>query len=174
MGAASFDKDNNRSAKEGGLNRFDRRTGKFTRYLNNVADPHSLIDNRVGAIFEDSKGNFWVCTAGDGLHCMNRKTGKFERLRFDPAHPEKLSGPPRKKDIDWDLDLFFIQEDGSGAMWIGASGGWLTRYDPTTKKIKHYASFNDDTQAMQSVSGAFASRDGTSLDHDLDGWCISG
>jgi ligand-binding sensor domain-containing protein len=79
---------------------------------------------------------------------MDRKTGKFERLRYDPAHPEKLSGPPRKKEVDLDIDLFFIQQDGSGAVWIGASSGWITRYDPSTKKVAHYDSFNDDTQAM--------------------------
>ena len=49
---------------EGGLNRFDKRTGKFTRYIYNPKDPHSLINNKVNAIFEDSKGNFWVGTAG--------------------------------------------------------------------------------------------------------------
>src|SRR5205809_6228717 len=39
--------------KKGGLNRFDRNTGTFTRYMHNEKDPHSLIDNRVRAIFED-------------------------------------------------------------------------------------------------------------------------
>ncbi|MEO6221054.1 MAG: two-component regulator propeller domain-containing protein, partial [Ginsengibacter sp.] len=57
-----------RNREGGGLNRFDRKTGKFTRYLHNPKDPHSLIDNRVGAICEDSHGVFWVGTAGDGLH----------------------------------------------------------------------------------------------------------
>ena len=59
-------------AKEGGLNKLDRKTGKFTRYMHDEKDPHSLIDNRVRAIFEDSHGNFWVGTAGDGLHTMDR------------------------------------------------------------------------------------------------------
>lgn len=161
VGTASFEKETNRSAKEGGLNRFDRKTGKFTRFFHNSQDPHSLIDNRVGAIFEDSKGNFWVSTVGDGLHSMDRQTGKFERLCYDPTHPRRLSGPPRKKDVNLDIDLFFIQEDGSGSIWIGASGGWITRYDPTSKKVTHYDSFNGDTQSMQQVSGGFASRDGT-------------
>ncbi len=76
------------------LNRFDKHTGKFTRYLHDPGDPHSLINNKVNAILEDSKGNFWVGTAGDGLHTMDRATGKFERHQYDPAHPEKLSRPP--------------------------------------------------------------------------------
>lgn len=44
----------------GGLNRLDRSTGTFTRYLHDPANPNTLIDNRVRSIFEDSYGNFWI------------------------------------------------------------------------------------------------------------------
>ena len=74
----------------GGLNKLNKKTGKFTRYLHDEKDPHSLIDNRVRAIFEDSRGNFWVGTAGDGLHTMDRTKGTFERHLYDPLHPDKL------------------------------------------------------------------------------------
>src|SRR5687768_16425650 len=67
----------------GGLNKLDKKTGKFTRYLHNNKDKHSLIDNRVRAIFEDSRGNFWVGTAGEGLHTMDRTKGTFERHLYD-------------------------------------------------------------------------------------------
>ena len=39
---------------EGGLNRMNKLTGKFIRYLNDPKNPHTLI-NKVRAIFEDSK-----------------------------------------------------------------------------------------------------------------------
>src|SRR6185369_9409683 len=53
---------------EGGLNQLDVKTGKFKRYLHKENDPNSLMDDRVRAIYEDSHGNFWVGSAGDGLH----------------------------------------------------------------------------------------------------------
>jgi ligand-binding sensor domain-containing protein len=56
--------------RKGGLNRFNKNSNTFTRYLNNKNDPHSLIDNPVRAIYEDTYGNFWVGTSGDGLHTM--------------------------------------------------------------------------------------------------------
>ena len=56
--------------EDGGLNRFDRTTGKFIRYLHDPVNPNSLASNKVKAMFEDSKGNFWVGTAGNGLHIM--------------------------------------------------------------------------------------------------------
>ncbi len=79
---------------EGGLNKFDRSKGTFTRYLHDPTNANSLVSNKVRAIFEDSKGNFWVGTDKDGLHTLDRKTGKFTRYSYDPKHPEKLSRPP--------------------------------------------------------------------------------
>src|SRR4030095_10416419 len=126
--------------KEGGLNRFNRETGTFTRYIHDPDNLHSLISNKVKAIFEDSKHNFWVGTDGDGLHIMNRKTGSFERLTYDPRHPEKLSRPPVKTGKDWSDHITFIVEDGSGAIWIGTYYAGLVRYDPLTKEITHFDS----------------------------------
>jgi signal transduction histidine kinase/ligand-binding sensor domain-containing protein len=123
--------------KEGGLNKFDRATGKFTRYMHNDNDPHSLINDKIRAIFEDSRGVFWVGTQGDGLHTMDRKTGKFERLTYDPVHPEKLSRPPLRKGNDYD-HITFITEDRGGAIWIGTYLEGITRYDPQAKELTRY------------------------------------
>jgi ligand-binding sensor domain-containing protein len=65
--------------------------------MHDPKDPNSLINNKVNAILEDSKGNLWVGTAEDGLHIMDRATGKFQRHLYDPAYPEKLSRPPVNK-----------------------------------------------------------------------------
>ncbi len=123
----------------GGLNKLDRKTGKFTVYRHDANDPHSLIDNRIGAIFEDSRGIFWVGTARDGLHTMDRKTGKFERHLYDPAHPENLSRPPLKDVMDYTDDrITFINEDISGKIWIGTIENGINVYDPATRKTVWY------------------------------------
>ena len=106
--------------KEGGLNKFDRKTGNFTRYLYDENNPHSLSDNRIRAIFEDRQGNFWIGSAGDGLHKMDRKNGSFERLLYDPAHPDGLSRPPLGQPLyGGDDHITFITEDNKGRLWIG-------------------------------------------------------
>ena len=125
--------------EEGGLNKLDSQTGRCIRYRHNPNDPNSLIDNRVRAIFEDSRGTFWVGTWGDGLHTMDRQTGRFTRHRYDPAHPERLSRPylkNRRSEAFWGVS--FIQEDPSGGIWIGAYAGGLNRYDPSTGRVTHY------------------------------------
>ena len=149
--------------KKGGLSRFNPTTGKFTNYLHNENDPHSLIDDRVRALFEDSQGNFWVGTAGDGLHTMNREKGTFERHLYDPIHPEKLSRPPLGKFFEYvDDHITFITEDKSGAIWIGTMEAGMVRYDPAGKKSNYYSKQKDSTGNFSDSTTwwAFKSRDG--------------
>jgi signal transduction histidine kinase/ligand-binding sensor domain-containing protein len=129
--------------KEGGLNKFDRKTGKFTRFLHKENDPYSLVDNRVGAIFEDSRGNFWVGTAGDGLHSMDREKGTFVRHTYDPKNPGGISRPPVQfsslAKTGADDHISFITEDIKGRLWIGTFGG-INVYDPATNTTSFYGS----------------------------------
>jgi len=141
---------------EGGLNRFDRNTGTFTRYLNDPKDPHSIINNKVRAIFEDSRGGFWVGTSGDGLHTMDREKGSFERRLYNPAKPDGLSRPKLKPG---GMDhISFINEDSTGAIWIGTDAAGINRYDPVTKKITHYEAGNGFPDST--CWNGFISRDG--------------
>jgi ligand-binding sensor domain-containing protein len=135
--------------KEGGLNKLNKKTGKFTRYMHDDKDVHSLIDNRVRAIFEDSRGTFWIGTAGDGLHTMNRTNGTFERHLYDPLHPDKLSRPPIKDTRPGIADhITFITEDNKGKIWIGAFQGGLNIYDPATQKVSYYGADAKSTKKM--------------------------
>ena len=139
--------------KEGGLNRFNPANKKFTRFLHEPKDPSSLIDNRVGTIFEDSKGRFWVGTAGDGLHNMNREKGSFERHQYNASNPNGLSRPPVRNTEIWLDDLItFIREDAAGAIWIGTFSGGLNRYDPETGKMSYYASLKEKSTDKNEVS----------------------
>ena len=140
--------------KEGGLNRFDRKTGTFTRYMHDPNDPTTIINDKIRAIFEDSQGRFWVGTKGDGLHIMDRKKGTFTRLTNDPHNPKKLSRPPIRKGHDAD-HITFITEDSAGTIWIGTYMEGLVRYNPTTNTMDHFKS-------EQSRLGGFA---------DSTTWC---
>ncbi len=150
-------------ARIGGLNRFVPQTGKFIRYMHS-SDTQSLVDNEITAIFEDSKGTFWVGTAGDGLHTMNRDKGTFKRHPYDAAHSEKLSRPPIfRTDTTHVKDyITFIKEDIKGNIWIGTFSGGINVYDPLTAKATHYGSDKISKQklAVNYFSTAYRSRDG--------------
>jgi signal transduction histidine kinase/ligand-binding sensor domain-containing protein len=125
---------------DGGLNRMEP-DGSFTRFMHDPKDPKSLINNKVRAIFEDSRGIFWVGTNSDGLHTMDRTFGKFERHRYNPDKPDQLSRPPLTPE-DMNDPITFIREDANGAIWIGTRGGGINRYDTLTKKITNYINSN--------------------------------
>ena len=146
----------NSDPEAGGLNRMEK-NGTFTRFKHDPKNPNSLINNKVRAICEDSRGNFWIGTAGDGLHTMNREKGTFERYPYNPALPEQLSRPALTEGGLSD-PITFIREDASGAIWIGTYFSGVSRYDTGTKKITHYESGNGypDKGCFQS----YLSRDG--------------
>ena len=54
--------------------------------------------------------------------------------------------------------ITFINEDSTGAIWIGTYAAGINRYDPVTKKITHYQSGNGFPDST--CWNGFISRDG--------------
>ncbi|CAN5452472.1 sensor histidine kinase [soil metagenome] len=122
-----------------GLYKLDKATRKITRYEHNEKDSTTPIDNRVRAIFEDSRGVFWIGTASDGLHIMDREKGTFQRCLYDPKNPRKLSRPPvNTHSLYADDHITFINEDMQGCIWIGTYASGINRYNPATKTMEYF------------------------------------
>ncbi len=148
-------------ASDGGLNRLDKSTGQFTRYMHNRDDINSLISNKVSAIFEDNQGAFWVGTRG-GLHKMDRQEGTFERLVYDPAHPEKFSGPIIvPENAAWE-HITFIHQDAAGSYWYGTVENGLYYFNPAVGKMIRYHASGNTSEEFSDNGGwrAYTSRDG--------------
>ncbi len=151
-----------RKAEEGGLNRMNKKTGTFTRYLNIPGNIHSLANNKVKAIFEDNQGVLWIGTAAKVLQKMDRKQGVFERIVPDPLYPEKLSGPSLSKKSSAYEHITFITQDAAGNYWIGSVFGGLNYYNPVIGKTIHYPG-TENSSVGYKENGAwstFTSRDG--------------
>lgn len=148
---------------EGGLNKLDKATGKFTHYMHDDADKRSLTDNMIRALYEDSRGNLWVGTVGPGLQILDRKTGKFERFEYDPKHPEKLSPPKSIDNYEYAPDhVTFITEDAARRIWIGTLDGGINVYNPDTKKVIWFGKEANSKQhlATNQFWCAYRTRDG--------------
>lgn len=152
----------NPASREGGLNRFHPESGTFTRYLHHPKGANTLLNNKVRAIYEDSRGTFWIGTVGDGLHTMDRKKGTFTRHQYDPRQPAKLSVPPLKRKTSMDDGVTFIHEDVSGAIWVGTAESGASRFDPVTGKVAHFEANSENSGDLQvnSVLCAHNSKDG--------------
>ena len=111
--------------ERGGLNKLDRASGTFTRYLHDANNPRSLNSNKVRSIYEDSKDNLWIGTRG-GLHRLDRESGEFERMAENPGTLEKsiLRGM-----------VTSITEDKENRLWIGTLQGKIGNYDLDTKSV---------------------------------------
>ena len=132
----------NKAGELDGLFRLDPSTGKQTFYKADPLNTASLSDPFVTAVFEDTRGNFWVGTKGNVLHLLDRKTGRFTRHLYDPLQPGKLSGPPVSKSDSTDA-ISFIGEDHAGKLWIGSFENGINWYDPATKQLNHYGMVKD-------------------------------
>jgi signal transduction histidine kinase/ligand-binding sensor domain-containing protein len=137
---------------QGGLNRFNREASNFTRYMHDPSNENSLINNTVRSILEDSRGNFWVGTGGDGLHKMDREAETFIR------YPYGLSRSPRIG--PWD-HITFLTEDAEQQIWIGTLGNGIARLDPETEVIMYYGNDNGKNTEFQDKSGwlAYSAKD---------------
>lgn len=132
-----------------GLYKFDKTSRKITRYHHELDNSTSLSDNRVRAIFEDSRGVFWVGTAGDGLHIMDRTKGTFQRCLYDPKKPNKLSRPSVNKHSLYAVDhITFINEDMQGCIWIGTYANGINRYNPATKTIEYFGILGEGSKKI--------------------------
>ncbi len=114
----------------GGLNRFDRETGRFKHYLHQVDNPNSLSYNCVTSIRECSKhpGKLWLGTRGGGLNKFDIKTETFTHYRYIRDDPHGLGHDK----------IYQIYEDRSGTLWIATEGGGLNQFDCQKEQFTRY------------------------------------
>ena len=94
-----------------GLNRYDGK--KFTVYKNDPNNNHSIAENFIRFLFEDSQGRIWIATAGNGLDLFDRATETFIHFKHEPKAPNSIT----------DNSITSIKEDPAGGIWIGTLHG---------------------------------------------------
>jgi signal transduction histidine kinase/ligand-binding sensor domain-containing protein/DNA-binding response OmpR family regulator len=123
-----------------GLNRIESVVNEndfvFTHFMNNPFDKSSISSNDIRAIFEDSKGRFWIGTSR-GLNLMDLHSGKFSR--FKPAD--------KNDSILTNEEIRCIYEDKKGIIWIGTTQG-LVRWDETEGSIKRFLHDPDNLKSL--------------------------
>lgn len=90
---------------DGGLNKLDQKTGRFTSYKN-----HNNGFFCITSIFEDSRGRMWVGSYLWGLFIFDKNTGKIKRFL-------------EKDGLAYDQSLD-ITEDRSGKIWVQSERGF--------------------------------------------------
>ena len=162
---------NNNPGLRGGLNKLNITTGKFIRYQHSENEPGGLIDNRVCAIFEDRRNNFWIGTAKLGLQKMNRSNGSFETI---PINPSSFNMEDRVPEVFKNIFTNFItsiNEDISGRLWVFSTSAGVHVIDPDSSKILYYGSGYDSKEEWlpNDFWGSLVTRDGIMWTRTMSG-----
>ena len=117
-----------------GLNKFDGYT--FQVFQPDPNDPdHSLRQNIIWDILEDRSNHLWVTTLGEGIHQLDKKTGRVTAY--------KTAAPNRNL-------CYQICIDQLGDFWIASAGG-LNQFNPVTKKFILWPAPAPNDQEIRSV-----------------------
>ena len=115
-----------------GLNKFDKRTEKFTRYYKE----DGLSSNETRYIYFDKENNMWVGSR-NGITVID-KNGNF-----------KIESEIFKEGGLTDEFITSIYEDKNGDYWIGAAlNGGVLRYNRQTGEVKNYVNNPNDENSL--------------------------
>jgi two-component system, sensor histidine kinase ChiS len=123
----------------GGLYRWDLDNENFILYLSDPANPYSISDNRIRALYQDSKGTLWIGTI-DGINRLDKPYNRFIRYRQDKRDTKGLSNNR----------VSSIVEDAYGMLWIGTDGGGLNRFDRITGVFSVLTSMPTNSESISS------------------------
>ncbi len=97
----------------GGLSSYNINTDEWKTYLHDPKNEHSLNNDEVLSIFEDSKRRLWIGTE-KGLQLYTKESDSFTRiLLFD------------SNTIEREKAVLTLSEDNQGWIWAGTWGGGL-------------------------------------------------
>jgi ligand-binding sensor domain-containing protein/DNA-binding CsgD family transcriptional regulator len=114
----------------GGVNRFNRQTGIFTRFTADPSDPNGLGSNTIQVITAAPPGVIWIGTWDKGLYKYNRQKEKISRWLPGPDN----TGSPSPQRIS------SIRASRTGLLWVGTEQG-LKLFDPGKETfVRHYYS----------------------------------
>lgn len=106
-------------------------SNKLQNFRHNQADSNSLADDKVRSMHVDEHGTVWVATASS-LHRFNppnhtdkddKAKGTFSRF-LSSSHPEM---------DEFDSDIFAIQSDHQGKLWLGSLNRGVHTFNPTSE-----------------------------------------
>lgn len=131
-----------------GLVRIDPQSGSLSKYKNDPLDRHSLSSNIVFSIAEDNSGLLWIGTNG-GVNILEPSLQAFTVYR-------------RESEILF-RNIFAMEQDVHGQLWLGSFGEGLIRLDANRKNAEQWLHQSKDPASLSHnfVWDVHAGSDGT-------------
>lgn len=112
----------------GGLFFLNSRSGKIKNYISSPSNEQSISHNIIYSILRDTSGLYWIGTKGGGVNKLNITKKNSLVLHHDKNNPYSLA----------EGDIYSIFEDSKGYIWISVENNGLDRWDPVSRKLKHF------------------------------------
>jgi len=120
----------------GGLNLYNRSTNLFKKYPINPKNRNAASGLAILTLALVSDNELFIGTFQDGLFQLNPKTG---------AYTQYIRGKDSSSLNN--NEIFCLEKDKSGKVWVGTNGGGVHLFDPATRRFQRY--FNQATPASQ-------------------------
>lgn len=118
-----------------GLFRYDGY--QATLFKPDAADPASITDLDIRALYEDSDGIIWIATNTGGLNRFDPASGKFAHFRHRSDDPASISHD----------SVYGMAEGPDGDLWMGTQIG-LSRLDRDTGSFTRYLHDPGDSRSL--------------------------
>jgi ligand-binding sensor domain-containing protein len=112
--------------RESGLIFYNTSTNTVQRFLADERKIGSISSNQIWDVFQDSKGNLWICS-DFGLSVKYKNEEGFKRYFYNN----------NANSISRNM-IYTISEDRNGKLWIGTSGGGIDIFDPESKSFDKF------------------------------------
>ncbi len=122
----------------GGLNRFDKKTQRFTQYKYDKNKKGSLSNNNVHWVSEDREGAIWVGTEGGGLNRLQSDSINFDFFQFEPEDGNYQALNCVRS----------IQEDYKGNIWVGTWGGGTAYLDKKEEQFHYFRKLKNSNKDL--------------------------
>lgn len=111
--------------------------GQLLDYMDRSSD---LEESVITCLHQDSDGNIWIGSNGEGIDIYNPKTNLIYHAHHNPYDNMSVS----ENAIN---DIF---EDRSGVVWIGTYGGSVNKYDKYLNQFELYAHQKGNEKGLNS------------------------
>jgi signal transduction histidine kinase/ligand-binding sensor domain-containing protein len=128
----------------GGLNTYDYKTSRFTRYQASGSS-QSILGNNISSITEDQNGNIWLGIVGEGVSCFIPGRDEFKNYPIEDFSDEPI---PNTNINDLWCDL-------NNDIWVSVDfdRNALYKIDTETNEISfHGAKGTDDIGAITGIA----------------------
>lgn len=139
----------------GGLDCYHTGTGQF-QHFRHSQDPHSIVSDRVQALYKDHTGRLWVGTAS-GLCFVTRLAN--QRLQFNHFAQSSEIGSE---------SIGAILEDRRGWLWLSSTNG-IFNFNPRHPHIYHFTARDGLGEGSYFIGSSYQEDDGRMFFGGIDG-----